>query len=79
VSDVVVELDELRYVWTGSRWYRQRDFLTPPKATIQRLQAILPDDFAEPPPSADEPIKCPRSLRATWPDPLAAEWLERYP
>jgi hypothetical protein len=79
VSDLVVELDGLRYVWTGSRWYRQRDFLTPPRATIQRLQALLPDDFAESPPSADEPIKCPRSLRATWPDPLAAEWLERYP
>jgi hypothetical protein len=24
-------------------------------------------------------IRCPRSLRARWPDPLAGEWLERYP
>lgn len=24
------------------------------------------------------PIRCPRSLRASWPDPLAREWLERF-
>jgi hypothetical protein len=79
VSDVVVELDGLRYVWTGSRWYRQRDFLTPPGATTQRLQTLLPDDIAVAQPNEEEPVKCPRSLRDTWPDPLAGEWLERYP
>jgi len=79
VSDLVVELDGLSYVWTGSRWYRQRDFITPPMATIQRLQALLPDDTSAAQTSAEQLIECPRSLRATWPDPLATDWLARYP
>jgi len=74
VSDFVIELDGLRYVWTGSRWYRERDLLTPPIVILRRLDALLPEDA-----KTIAPLRCPKSLRDSWPDPLAGEWLERYP
>ena len=75
----IVELDGKRYVWTGSRWYGEKDFVTPPLGVRHRLQALRPD--TTPWIRADEHsvVHVPRSLRERWPDPLAAEWLEKYP
>ena len=77
MPNYVIELDGLRYVWTGSRWYQERDFVTPPIVILRRLDALLPEDAAGAETIA--PLRCPKSLRDTWPDPLAGEWLERYP
>ena len=79
VSKSVVELDGQRYVWNGSRWYRDRDFLTPPSAILRRLDALLPNDAVKPLKQAPEQVLYSRSLIDLWPDPLAAEWMQRYP
>ena len=79
MSRLVVELDGLRYVWTGSRWYCERDFLTPPGVILGRLNALLPEGAAQPREETPEQIMYSRSLRDLWPDPLAGEWMRRYP
>lgn len=71
----IVECGGRRYVWTGSRWYGERDFLTPPGVIIHRLEALRPHTARSEASDRD----CPKSLKARWPDPLATDWLERYP
>lgn len=74
----IVELDGQRYVWNGSRWYRERDFVTPSGLVLGRLRTLLPETH---PANGefDGQLDCPRSLRALWPDPLAGQWMEKYP
>ena len=79
MSRLVVELDGLRYVWTGSRWYCERDSLTPPGVISRRLDALLPEGAVEPEEKTPEQDKYSKPLWALWPDPLAGEWMRRYP
>ena len=73
-----VELDGQRYVWTGSRWYRERDYVAPAGVVLGRLRALRPDTHPSDG-TFDGSLNCPRSLRAMWPDPLAGQWMEKYP
>ena len=47
------ELDGQDYVWTGTRWYRRCNYVTPPGALIGRLNKLLPDQ--KPQSSAPKP------------------------
>jgi predicted Zn-dependent protease len=67
------ELDGKVYVWTGSRWYGKRDFVTPPAVTINRLNRLVgdaqdakvvdPDEMVKRAQYAREHGQVPRALR----------------
>jgi hypothetical protein len=79
VTDAAFDLDGKRYVWTGERWYSERDFVTPPSPVVHRLNALIPDQITAEDAAAARTARCSASVRETWPEPLASEWLEQYP
>jgi len=40
-SNVAIELDGKRYVWTGDSWYETEEFLKPPQVIVRRLNRLL--------------------------------------
>jgi len=54
----IVEYEGKRYVWTGTTWYGERDFMHPPSGIIHILNSLIADSVNE----ADDAITCPREL-----------------
>jgi tetratricopeptide (TPR) repeat protein len=46
MSNMIVELDGKRYVWTGDSWYAECNYLTPPLDKIQRLNTLIANRLA---------------------------------
>jgi tetratricopeptide (TPR) repeat protein len=52
-----VSLDGKTYIWNGTSWYEEKTFLTPPEATIRRLNVELQQQLAlEMEQDTDDPI-----------------------
>ncbi|MGD0997543.1 MAG: hypothetical protein ABR941_04405, partial [Thermoleophilia bacterium] len=41
MAEAEFELDGKTYVWTGTRWYAKRDYLTPSADTVGRLNKLI--------------------------------------